>query len=90
MFQKGNKYSKGRKPGSKSKQTVWVLEELKKEGVNYTKMLADALREKNIELINALARLAPHIANKPRENLSVEGIEGLVITEHKPEEKPKE
>lgn len=78
-FQKGNKLSKGRKSGSKNKQTVWVLEELKREGVDYVKMLADALRNKDIELINALARIAPHIANKPKEHLGLEGIEGLII-----------
>lgn len=85
-FQKGNKFGPGRKSGSKNHQTVWVLEELKKEGVNYTKKLAEAIMARDIELINALARLAPHIANRPKEHLGVEGIEGLVIKEHKPKE----
>lgn len=83
-FQKGNKFASGRKPGSKNKQTVWVLEELKREGVDYTKELAKAIREKDIEWVNALVRLAPHIANRPKEHLGLEGIEGLVIKEYKP------
>jgi hypothetical protein len=51
--------------------------------------LAKAIRARDIELINALARLAPHIANKPKEHLGLEGIEGLVVSEFK-SEKPKE
>ena len=88
MFTKGNKFGKGRKPGNKNKTTVWVLEELKKEGVDYTKELAKAIKERDIELLNALARLAPHIANKPKEHVGLEGIEGLVIKEMP--DKPKE
>ena len=87
-FQKGNKLSPGRKRGSLSKTTVWVLEELKKKGVDYAQKLADAISKRDIEMINALARLAPHIANRPKEHLGLEGIEGLVVTEFKPD-KPK-
>ena len=88
-FEKGNKLgSAGRRKGSKNKQTVWVLEELKREGVDYTKELARAIKNRDIELLNALARLAPHIANRPKEHVGLEGIEGLVVTEFK--EKPKE
>lgn len=78
-FQKGNKHSKGRKPGSKNKQTLWVLEDLKKEGIDYIKVMADSIRSHDIEMLNALARLAPHIANRPKESLGLEGIEGIVI-----------
>ena len=78
-FLKGNKAAKGRKAGSKNKTTVWVLEELKKKGVDYTAKLAQAIQERDIEMINALARLAPHIANRPKENLGLEGVESLVI-----------
>jgi hypothetical protein len=87
-FQKGNKFAPGRKKGSKNAQTLWVLESLKKEGVDYTKVLANAIQAHDIEMINALARLAPHIANRPKEHLGVEGIEGLVVKEYK--DKPKE
>jgi hypothetical protein len=80
-FQKGNKLSPGRKAGIKNKQTVWVLEELKKQGVDYTKELAKAIIAHDVEWVNALARLAPHIANKPKEHLGLEGIEGLVVKE---------
>jgi hypothetical protein len=51
--------------------------------------LAKAIREKDIEWVNALVRLAPHIANRPKEHLGLEGIEGLVIKELG-ENKPKE
>lgn len=88
-FQKGNKLGSGRKTGSKNKQTVWVLEELKKEGVNYTKILAKAILDKDWEAVNTLSKLAPHIANKPKEHLGLEGIEGLVVKELK-DDKPKE
>jgi len=84
-FQKGNKLSPGRKPGAKNKTTVWVLEELKKEGVDYTKELAKAIKERDIELLNALSRLAPHIANRPKETMGLEGIEGLVVKELGPQ-----
>lgn len=80
-FQKGNRLSSGRKRGSKNKQTVWVLEELKREGVDYTKELAKAIKGHDVEWVNALVRLAPHIANKPKEHLGLEGIEGIVIKE---------
>ena len=83
-FQKGNTHATGRKRGSKNKQTVWVLEELKREGVDYTKELARAIKMRDIEWVNALVRLAPHIANRPKEHLGLEGIEGLVIKEYKP------
>lgn len=71
---------RGRKPRT-TPQTVWVLESLKKKGVDYTQKLADAINTRDIEMINALARLAPHIANKPKETHGIEGIEGLVIKE---------
>lgn len=87
-FKKGNKMGKGRKPGTKNKQTIWVLEELKREGVDYTKELAKAINSHDVEWVNALVRLAPHLANRPKENLGVEGIEGLVIKQL-PDEKPK-
>jgi hypothetical protein len=80
-FQKGNKLGPGRKKGSKNAQTLWVLESLKKEGVDYTKVLAKAITDRDIDLINALARLAPHIANRPKEHTTLEGIESLVIRE---------
>lgn len=86
-FQKGNKGGPGRKSGSKNKQTLWVLEELKKKGVDYTLELANAIKKGDIDMINALARLAPHIANRPKEHLGLEGIEGLVVKEFKPEDK---
>ena len=87
-FRKGNKFGPGRKKGSKNKQTVWVLEELKREGVDYTKELANAIRTHDIEMVNALARIAPHIANRPKEHMGLEGIEKLVVTELKEEKKP--
>jgi len=97
-FPKGHPKYGGRKAGTKSKQTLWVLESLKAHGVDYEKMLADALKraetgdEFALELLDRLAKLAPHIANKPKETVGMEGIEGLVIKpydETKPEDKPK-
>jgi hypothetical protein len=85
-FQKNNKLGRGRP--KKSPETIWVLESLKKEGVDYTKVLADAIRTQNVNMINALARLAPHIANKPKIVAELEGVDSLVIK--RLEDKPKE
>lgn len=87
--------SKGRVKGSRNKTTLWALESLKKRGVDYEKMLADALKAANagdqfsLELLDRLIKLAPYIANKPKEIVGMEGIEGLVINRYKePEKKP--
>ena len=76
-FAKGNKAARNRKP--KVRTTVWVLEELSKKGVDYTQILADAIKNRDFELLDRLAKLAPHIANRPRETMGIEGIDGLVI-----------
>lgn len=65
-----------------------MLESLKEKGIDYTQKLAEAIESRDIEMINALARLAPHIANKPKETHGLEGIETLVIKEL-PADKPK-
>lgn len=62
-----------------------MLQELKKQGVDYGQVLAKAIQEHDTDMINALARIAPHIANKPKGSLELEGIESLVIKP--PEEK---
>lgn len=91
-FPSGHPKYGGKKKGV-NKQTVWVLESLREKGVDYTQMLADALKraeagdEYALGLVNALAKLAPHIANKPKEVVGMEGIEGLVITPYE-EKKP--
>lgn len=78
-----------RKKGVKNKTTVWVLESLKQRGVDYEKMLADALKGAcagdpfSLELLDRLIKLAPHIANKPKETVGMEGIDQLVIGEYK-------
>jgi hypothetical protein len=86
---------KGRAKGSKNRTTVWVLESLKKRGVDYEKMLADALKGAvagdpfSLELLDRLIKLAPHIANKPKETVGMEGVEGLVVERYKEPEKKK-
>jgi len=94
-FQPGHPKYGGKKKGV-NKQTVWVLESLKEHGVDYTEMLANALKqavagdEYALGLVNALAKLAPHIANKPKEVVGMEGIEGLVITPYEPKKPGKD
>lgn len=111
-FPVGHPKHGGRKKGTKNRSTVWVLESLRKHGVDYEKMLADALkiiarpaprgmttdemhvffaeRDSALEVLDRLAKLAPHIANKPKEIVGLEGVDDLVISpyeEKKPEEK---
>lgn len=88
----------GRKKGSKSRSTVWVLEALKQRGYNYEKELVEALKEmrspdpataaRAMEMVDRLIKLAPHIANKPKEFVGLEGVEELVITPYQEEKKP--
>ena len=49
-FPHGHGKQGGRKKGSKNRTTVWVLESLKKHGVDYEKMLADALKSRDLDL----------------------------------------
>lgn len=111
-FPTGHPKHGGRKKGTKNRSTVWVLESLRAHGVDYEKMLADALkqiaqpipkgldtnelhaflaqRDSALEILDRLAKLAPHIANKPKEHVGLEGVDELVISpyqENKPEEK---
>lgn len=88
-FPEGHPKFGGRKKGVKNKQTVWVLESLKKHGVDYERMLADALKraeagdEFALDLLDRLAKLAPHIANRPKETVGLEGVEELVVERYK-------
>lgn len=87
---------KGRVKGSRNKTTVWVLESLKKRGVDYEKMLADALKAAvagdpfSLELLDRLIKLAPHIANKPKETVGMEGVDGLIVERYRESEKKPE
>lgn len=87
--------SKGRIKGSKNKTTVWVLESLRKRGVDYEKMLADALKAAqagdpfSLDLLDRLIKLAPYISNKPKETVGLEGVEGLVINRYEPKKEEK-
>jgi hypothetical protein len=83
-FQPGNSHSSGRKKGSKNKPvTVWMLESLAKKGYDFEKELVAGLKNRDFEMLDRLIKLAPHIANRPKETVGMEGIEGLVIKEFK-------
>lgn len=89
-FQFGHPKYGGKKKGHKMKTpTVWMLESLAKRGYNFEKELVGALNEaKNgddkirgraLDLLDRLIKLAPHIANRPKETVGLEGVENLVI-----------
>lgn len=82
-FEPGHKKHGGRAKGTPNKTTVWVLDALKNRGYNYEKELVDALNKRDFEMVDRLIKLAPHIANKPKETVGMEGIEGLVVKEYK-------
>lgn len=84
-FQAGNKHGKGRKQKLEN-ATIWLKSELEKEGVDITKLLAAAVIARDFDMIEALTRLLPHIANKPKETHALDGISGLVVKEFKAEE----
>lgn len=99
-FPLGHPKHGGRKKGTKSRSTVWVLEALKQRGYNYEKELVEALKDmkssdavvsaRAMEMVDRLIKLAPHIANKPKEVVGLEGVDELVINPFeakKPEEK---
>ncbi len=91
-FQIGNKPRGGAVKGSKhNSPTVWMLEALAKRGYNFEQELVDALRamksddqktsQRALEQLDRLIKIAPHIANRPKETVGMEGIENLVIKE---------
>lgn len=99
-FEPGHPKHGGRKKGVKNRSTVWVLDALKQRGYNYEKELVEALREmrssdpavalRAFDMVDRLIKLAPHIANKPKEHVGLEGVDELVINPYqdkKPEEK---
>lgn len=89
-FEPGHKKHGGRPKGKPNKQTVWVLEELKKKGVDYSAKLVEAINARDFDMLDRLIKLAPHIANRPTEHVGMEGIDGLVVKEYKEEKKPDE
>jgi hypothetical protein len=81
-FQIGHPKFGGRKKGfKKTSPTIWMLEALKKRGYDFEKELVNALKMKDYELLDRLIKIAPHIANRPKETVGMEGIENLVIKE---------
>lgn len=79
----------GRKKGSLNKRTIWLLESLQEHGYDYEAMLTKFLKEGNVEMAELLIKLVPHIANAPKHDVSIDGVETLVINRYvKPEVEP--
>ena len=79
-FQKGNKV--GRKKGVPNKRTIWLLESLKEHGYDYEAVLVKALKAGDTKLAELLIRMVPHIANAPKHDVTLDGIETLVINRY--------
>lgn len=84
-FAKGNQYGKANagKPKQTSKRTIWLLESLKENGFDYEKTLVKALKAGDFKLAELLVRMVPHIANAPKQDITLDGIETLVINRYK-------
>jgi hypothetical protein len=91
-FKAGNQYGKANKGKPKqSRRTIWLLESLKENGYNYEAMLVKFLKEKDFKMAELLIRMVPHIANAPKQDVSIDGVETLVINRYKqPDEDNKE
>jgi hypothetical protein len=86
-FRKGNQLGKANKgkPKQPSKRTIWLLESLKENGFDYEKVLARLLRSgkpEDMKLAELLVRMVPHIANAPKQDINLDGIETLVINRY--------
>jgi|WetSurMetagenome_2_1015567.scaffolds.fasta_scaffold1480757_1 hypothetical protein len=89
-FKKGNQFGKANagKPKQSSKRTIWLLESLKENGYDYEKMLVKFLKDGDIKMAELLVKMVPHIANAPKQDVDLNGVETLVINryiEPKPE-----
>lgn len=90
-FKKGNSYGKANagKPKQTSKRTIWLLESLKEHGYDYEAMLVKLLKSDDphdLKLAELLIRMVPHIANAPKQDVDLNGVETLVINRYvKPE-----
>jgi hypothetical protein len=85
-FVKGNKLghaNKGRK--REAPKTIWLLQSLAANGVNLEEMLAKALLKASkgdrqaTDLAHLLAKMLPHVANAPKNDIGTMEIETLVI-----------
>lgn len=84
-FQKGNKLGKGRAKGTPNKRTIWLLESLHANGFDYEAVLARLLKSgkpEDMKLAELLIRMAPHIANAPKQDITLDGVETLVINRY--------
>jgi len=83
-FKAGNQYGKANagKP-KQSRRTIWLLESLKENGYDYERMLVKFLKDKDFKMAELLIRMVPHIANAPKQDITLDGVETLVINRYK-------
>ena len=72
----------GRKRGTKNKSKARITKALKSHGADLEKALAEAILDKDVDLIKALTPLVAYIASKPRPDSEEEATT-------KPAKKPK-
>lgn len=75
------KYGGIKKGAKRAPSTIWMLDALKKRGYNFEKELVEGLKKRDFDLIDRLIKIAPHIANRPKETVGMEGVENLIIKE---------
>lgn len=84
-FKKGNQLGKlnAGKP-RQSKKTIWLMESLKENGYDYEKKMIEFLKAQNYEMANLLLKMLPYIANAPKHDVNLSGVETLVINRYVP------
>jgi hypothetical protein len=85
-FVKGNQLGKANKGRKKeTPKTVWLLQSLQENGVNLQELLAKSILKAShgdrqaMDLAHLLAKLIPHVANAPKNDVGTMEIETLVI-----------
>ena len=80
----------GRKKGTTvAKRTVWIMESLRAHGYDYEKMLVTFLTKAAqgdkiaADMAALLTKLVPYIANAPKMDVDLNGVENLVINRYK-------
>ena len=86
-FQKGNKMASLRKDRTVAK-TVWVREELAKQGYDFEKTLVGFLERAArgdklaYDMAALLVKLLPHLANQPKHDVGIAQVDTLVINRY--------
>ena len=95
-FSKGDSnINRNGRPKADTKKTVWIMESLKEHGYDYEAMLVRFLTKAAqgdklaYDMAALLVKLVPHLANAPKNDVSVNQIDTLVINRFEDKPAPK-